>query len=43
MLSPNWKSRKNLLCIRLDSMGDVLTSQPATWALKASVSGQGGW
>lgn len=40
MLSANWKDRTNLLCIRLDNMGDVLMSQPAMRALKVSVPGR---
>jgi lipopolysaccharide heptosyltransferase II len=35
-----WKNHKNLLCIRLDNMGDVLMSQPAMRALKESVQGR---
>jgi ADP-heptose:LPS heptosyltransferase len=35
-----WKNYKNLLCIRLDNMGDVLMSQPAMRALKASIPGR---
>jgi lipopolysaccharide heptosyltransferase II len=35
-----WKNHKNVLCIRLDNMGDVLMSQPAMRALKESVQGR---
>jgi ADP-heptose:LPS heptosyltransferase len=35
-----WKNYKNLLCIRLDNMGDVLMSQPAMRALKESAHGR---
>src|SRR5687768_16016020 len=40
MLHANWKNQTNLLCIRLDNMGDVIMSQPAMRALKASVPGR---
>src|SRR5687768_7805729 len=40
MLHANWKNRTNLLCIRLDNMGDVIMSQPAMRALKGSVPGR---
>jgi lipopolysaccharide heptosyltransferase II len=40
-MSPEaWKNHKDLLCIRLDNMGDVLMSQPAMRALKESVQGR---
>jgi ADP-heptose:LPS heptosyltransferase len=32
----NWNNCKNILCIRLDNMGDVLMSSPAMRALKES-------
>jgi lipopolysaccharide heptosyltransferase II len=32
-----WKNAKNLLCVRLDAMGDVLMSTPAFRALKESI------
>ena len=38
MSSDAWRNHKNILCIRLDNMGDVLMSQPAMRALK-----QWGW
>ena len=34
MFSDAWRNYKNILCIRLDNMGDVLMSQPAMRALK---------
>jgi ADP-heptose:LPS heptosyltransferase len=33
-MKTEWKDRKNILCIRLDNMGDVLMSSPAIAALK---------
>jgi ADP-heptose:LPS heptosyltransferase len=33
----SWKDIKNLLCIRLDNMGDLLMSSPAIHALKKSL------
>src|SRR5437868_2266689 len=32
--SENWKDARNLLCIRLDTIGDVLMTTPALRALK---------
>jgi lipopolysaccharide heptosyltransferase II len=40
MFSTAWKSLKNILCVRLDNMGDVLMSQPAMRALKESTTGR---
>ena len=40
MYSAVWNSLKNILCVRLDNMGDVLMSQPAMRALKESVPGR---
>ena len=40
MFSEAWKSCKNILCIRLDNMGDVLMSQPAIRALKKQFPGR---
>src|SRR5690349_20675254 len=40
MLPGDWNSLKNILCIRLDNMGDVLMSQPAMRALKEAVPGR---
>src|SRR5688500_7034777 len=40
MYSPAWKSLKNILCVRLDNMGDVLMTQPAMRALKESIPGR---
>ncbi len=40
MFSEAWKSCKNILCIRLDNMGDVLMSQPAIRALKERIPGR---
>src|SRR5688500_8731980 len=36
-----WTSAKNLLCVRLSGMGDVLTATPAIRALRQSVPGRG--
>jgi lipopolysaccharide heptosyltransferase II len=35
-----WASARNLLCVRLDSLGDVLMTTPALRALKESVPGR---
>lgn len=35
-----WQTAKNVLCIRLDHLGDVLMATPALRALKESVSGR---
>lgn len=40
MFSGAWKNHKNILCIRLDNMGDVLMSQPAMRTLKESMPGR---
>lgn len=37
MTIPNWNDAKNLLCIRLDTIGDVLMTTPAFRSLKESV------
>ncbi|MCY7322470.1 MAG: lipopolysaccharide heptosyltransferase II [Phormidesmis sp. CAN_BIN36] len=37
MTIPNWNDAKNLLCIRLDTIGDVLMTTPALRSLKESV------
>lgn len=37
MMQTNWKDVKNILCIRLDNMGDLLMSTPAFSALKMSL------
>lgn len=37
MFRDAWKNRINILCIRLDNMGDVLMTQPAMRALKQTV------
>jgi lipopolysaccharide heptosyltransferase II len=36
---PAWQAAKNILCIRLDSMGDVLMTSPAIRAIKESIAG----
>jgi len=36
----NWEHARNLLCVRLDSLGDVLMTTPAIRALKRSVPGR---
>jgi lipopolysaccharide heptosyltransferase II len=38
MESLNWTTAKNILCVRLDSLGDVLMMTPAIRALKAAVA-----
>ncbi|CAM3966782.1 glycosyltransferase family 9 protein [Bordetella bronchialis] len=35
-----WRQARNVLCIRLDNMGDVLMTTPALRALKAAVPGR---
>jgi ADP-heptose:LPS heptosyltransferase len=40
LFSEAWKNHKNVLCIRLDNMGDVLMTQPAMRALKESAHGR---
>jgi lipopolysaccharide heptosyltransferase II len=37
---PAWKHARRLLCIRLDSLGDVLMMTPAIRALKGAVAGR---
>ena len=39
MSEPGWHSAKNILCIRLDQLGDVLMTTPALRALKQSIPG----
>ena len=36
MATPNWHSARRLLCVRLDTLGDVLMSGPAMRALRAA-------
>jgi lipopolysaccharide heptosyltransferase II len=36
----SWESAKNILCVRLDSLGDVLMTGPAIRALKAALPGR---
>jgi lipopolysaccharide heptosyltransferase II len=36
----NWEKARNILCVRLDSLGDVLMTTPAMRALKESGSGR---
>jgi lipopolysaccharide heptosyltransferase II len=38
--APPWSSALNVLCVRLDSIGDVLMTTPAIRALKESVPGR---
>jgi lipopolysaccharide heptosyltransferase II len=40
MTDMNWQDAKNVLCIRLDYLGDVLMMTPAMRALKESVAGR---
>jgi lipopolysaccharide heptosyltransferase II len=39
MTQPAWQDAKNILCIRLDYLGDVLMTSPALRALKQSLPG----
>jgi lipopolysaccharide heptosyltransferase II len=39
MTLKNWQDARNILCIRLDYLGDVLMSTPAMRALKQSIPG----
>ncbi|HXF15794.1 MAG TPA: glycosyltransferase family 9 protein [Burkholderiales bacterium] len=36
----NWEQARNVLCVRLDSLGDVLMTTPAIRALRESVAGR---
>lgn len=36
----NWRQARNILCVRLDSLGDVLMTTPAIRALRESVAGR---
>jgi lipopolysaccharide heptosyltransferase II len=38
-MSAAWKSARNVLCVRLDSLGDVLMSTPAVRAFRESLPG----
>src|SRR5512141_350232 len=40
MASADWKRANNILCVRLDSAGDVLMTTPAIKALKQSKRGR---
>ncbi|MBI5031685.1 MAG: lipopolysaccharide heptosyltransferase II [Chloroflexi bacterium] len=40
MIDTRWQTAKNILCIRLDSIGDVLMTTPAMRALKTSAKGR---
>ena len=40
MVETSWETAERLLCIRLDSLGDVLMTTPAIRALKAAVPGR---
>src|SRR5215204_6237509 len=37
---PRWESAERLLCIRLDSLGDILMTTPAIRALKSARPGR---
>lgn len=39
MSEPGWSTAKNILCIRLDCLGDVLMTTPALRALRQSIPG----
>lgn len=38
-LPPSWRGARRILCVRLDSLGDVLMCTPAMRALRASIPG----
>jgi lipopolysaccharide heptosyltransferase II len=40
MMSDRWRHARNVLCVRLDALGDVLMSTPAIRALKESSPGR---
>ncbi|HEU6450647.1 MAG TPA: lipopolysaccharide heptosyltransferase II [Gemmatimonadaceae bacterium] len=40
MTDHDWRDARNVLCVRLDALGDVLMSTPAIRALKESVPGR---
>jgi lipopolysaccharide heptosyltransferase II len=37
-MPPSWRAARNLLCVRLDGVGDVLMTTPAIRALKESIA-----
>ena len=37
---PQWKSFKNILCVRMDNLGDVLMTSPSIRTLKEAVKGR---
>jgi ADP-heptose:LPS heptosyltransferase len=39
-MSERWRAARNVLCVRLDTIGDVLMTGPAVRALKAAVPGR---
>jgi lipopolysaccharide heptosyltransferase II len=39
-MKPTWATAQNVLCVRLDALGDVLMTTPALRALKHSLSGR---
>src|SRR5690606_41198554 len=39
-MSAGWEEARNILCVRLDNMGDVLMTTPAIRALRESVPGR---
>jgi lipopolysaccharide heptosyltransferase II len=40
MSAPHWSDARNVLCVRLDTIGDVLMTGPALRALRAAVPGR---
>ena len=40
MTAADWRAARDVLCVRLDAIGDVLMSTPAIRALKESLSGR---
>jgi lipopolysaccharide heptosyltransferase II len=39
-IEPDWLTAKNILCVRLDTLGDVVMTSPAIRALKQSLNGR---
>src|SRR5690242_18315222 len=40
MTTATWETARNVLCVRLDTLGDVLMTTPALRALRESVPGR---
>jgi ADP-heptose:LPS heptosyltransferase len=39
MTNMRWQTARNILCVRLDTLGDVLMTSPAIRALRDSLAG----